>query len=77
MSKFIEINNCLINMDSISFCKYDKDEKSLYDDTLYIILQDKTTIQLSTNRFKDDAYEYHKNNKEGYEKIKEYLLNKE
>lgn len=76
MSKFIEINENLIDMDEIKTCYFNKDEASR-DIKFIITLKDNTKIDLSTNRFWDNAYEHSCNNIEGYKKIKEYLLSKE
>lgn len=76
MSKFIEINENLIDMDEIKACYFNK-ETSSCDIKFIITLKDNTKIDLSTNRFWDDAYKHACNNMKGYEQIKEYLLSKE
>lgn len=76
MSKFIEINEHLIDMDEIKVCYFNKEKKSS-DIKFIITLKDNTKIDLSTNRFWDNSYEHSCKNMAGYEKIKEYLLNKE
>ena len=76
MSKFIEINQNLIDMDEIKACYFNKDENSS-GIKFIITLKDNTKIDLSTNRFWDNAYEHACNNMAGYKKIKEYLLSKE
>lgn len=75
MSKFIEINEYFIDMDEIKVC-YFKEEPKSYDLKFILTLKDNQKIDLSTNRFWYNAYEHNINNKAGYEKIKEYLLNK-
>ena len=76
MSKFIEIDQHLIDLDNINYCKYEINDKS-YDDELYIEFKDGSTIKMVTNRFRNDAYEKHKAHKEGYEAIKKYLIKPE
>ena len=75
MSKFIEINEHLIDMDEIKTCYY-KEEPESSDLKFIITLKDNTKIDLSTSRFWDNSYEHSINNIAGYKKIKEYLLNK-
>lgn len=77
MSKFIEINENLIDMDEIKTCYFNKDNNSSSEIKFIITLKDNTKIDLSTNRFWDNSYEHSRNNIEGYKKIKEYLLDKE
>ena len=72
MSKFIEINEHLVDMDEIKACYFDRDG---CDIKFVITFKDNTKIDLSTNRFWDNAYEHSCNNIAGYKQIKEYLLN--
>lgn len=76
MSKFIEINENLIDMDEIKVCYFDKGYSSS-EIEFTITLKDNTKIDLSTNRFMNNYREHRCNNITGYEQIKKYLLSKE
>lgn len=72
MSRFIEINEHLIDMDDIKKVFFKKGNSD--DVKFYITFKDNTTADLSTNRFWDNSYEHSKNNEDGYKRIKKYLL---
>ena len=74
MSKFIEINNKIIDMDEIKYLDFEN--RGSDSIKFFIIFKDNTKIDISTNRFANNSYEHSCNNIKGYEAIKEYLLNK-
>ena len=74
MSKFIEINKNLIDIDEIKYVHFENYGSD--DIEFFILFKDGTEINLSTNRFGSNSYEHACNNIKGYEIIKEYLLNK-
>lgn len=73
MSKFIEIDQHLIDLDNISYCNYESTEKS-YDDKLHIRFKDGSNITMITNRFNDNSYNKHMEHTKGYNEIKKYLI---
>lgn len=72
MSRFVEINDYLIDMDEIQYCRFN--DTGSRDDIFHIMLKNDRLIDLSTNRFRENSCEHNKNNREGYNKIKKYLM---